>query len=81
MLTAFDKGAIGILIASTAPSVASTSTTPAAATTTPMLTVALNQDKNIAYGRSSTVVLGLVANISFSNINYLLTATGKKADD
>jgi hypothetical protein len=81
MLTAFAKGAIGLLIAATAPPVAPTSTTPVAATTTPMLTVALNQDNNIAYGRSSTGVLDLVANISFSNLNYLLTATGKKADD
>jgi len=81
MLTAFAKGAVGILIAAPAPSAAPTSTTPTPVPTIPTLTVALNQEKNIAYGRSSTGVLDLVANISFSNLNYLLNVTGKKTDE
>ena len=80
MQTAFSKGAIGVLIAAAAPPAASTSATPST-TTIPSLTVALNGDKTIAYGRSSTGVLDLAANISFANLNYILTAAGRKTDE
>ncbi len=77
MLVAFEKGAIGIIIAATAPP----ATTAAPALTAPTLTVALNPEKTRAYGRGSTGVLGLAANVSFKTLDYILTAAGKKTED
>ncbi len=75
MLLAYKKGAKGIIIAAT-----SVTSTSQLSNTVPSLTVALNPEKTMAYGRSSTGLLDLAANASVNTLNFLFTAAEKNLD-
>ena len=76
MVTAFKKGAVGLIIANPVPT-----SSPATATANfPSLTVSLNPEKTIVYGSGATGDLALTANMSLKGLNFLFTASEKNFD-